>query len=653
MKKTKAILLIGILITSFFSFCAIKKLLPLERFELLLYDLRFKIHGKTTPHPDVVIVAIDDKSIEKIGRWPWDRSKMASLFDTLHRMGAKLVFVDVIYSESSKDDPILRESIKKAGNILLPIVFDFHGEKREIRDEILHRYAYPNIEEVENFDLFQPISANYLLLPVKTLSTAAACLGHINMMPDKDGVLRWEMMAIEYDGKFYPSLTLQAARIYLGLPMESLTLIASSGIRLGENLIPTDFWNRALIPYYGPGNTFPHLSFVDLIENKIDPASVKGKIVLVGATAVGIYDLRVTPTSAAMPGIEKHASVISSILHKHFLQKTKTITNILVIVASGLLLSFLMIRVKAILGTLLSLAMISSVYLIGYYLFFEKGLWVDLSYTSINILFIFFATTTYRYATEERYARRIRAMFSNYVTEKLVSEMIKNPGMAKLGGERREVTVLFSDVVGFTSFSEKHSPEEVVAILNEYLGAMTNIIFKWEGTLDKFVGDAIVAFWGAPMRQENHAELAVRCSIEMVKRLERLQRKWKVEGKPILDSGIGLNTGEVLVGNIGAEGKKMDYTVIGDHVNLGSRIEGLTRKYKTHILISEFTLEKIKEAIESGTLYRLQVKELEKVVVKGKEKPVKVYEISSLAKGESSTIIESEEEGKVVHMVEK
>jgi len=243
-------------------------------------------------------------------------------------------------------------------------------------------------------------------------------------------------------------------------------------------------------------------------------------------------------------------------------------------------------------------------------------------------------------------------MFSSYVTEKIVNELIKNPSMAKLGGERREITVLFSDVRGFTSLSEKHSPEEVVSILNEYLGEMAEIVFKWEGTLDKFIGDAILAFWGAPMKQENHAELAVKCALNMVKRLEELQQKWQSEGKSVLDCGIGINTGEVLVGNIGAEGKKMDYTAIGDHVNLGSRVEGLTKKYNVHILITEFTLDKIRGLITAGKLYRTSVKGLEKVVVKGKEQPVAIYEVKGLEQGAESRVKEVEEE-KVVVLKEK
>jgi adenylate cyclase len=207
-------------------------------------------------------------------------------------------------------------------------------------------------------------------------------------------------------------------------------------------------------------------------------------------------------------------------------------------------------------------------------------------------------------------------------------------------------------VRGFTSFSETHPPEEVVPILNEYLGAMTEIIFKWEGTLDKFMGDAILAFWGAPMQQENHAELAVRCALQMHQKLLQLQEKWKTEGKQMLDSGIGINTGEVLVGNIGAEGKKMDYTVIGDHVNLGARIESLTRKYGVHILISEFTLDKIKAHVLNGTIGHVSIKGLEKVVVKGKKQSVSIYEFQSMDPGMKSVIAECEDD-KVTYMDEK
>jgi adenylate cyclase len=210
-------------------------------------------------------------------------------------------------------------------------------------------------------------------------------------------------------------------------------------------------------------------------------------------------------------------------------------------------------------------------------------------------------------------------MFSSYVSKRIVDELIRDPSKAKLGGDRKEITVLFSDIRGFTSFSEKHQPEEVVSLLNEYLGAMTQIVFEHDGTLDKFVGDAIMALWGAPVGQPDHAERACRCALAMIRKLEELQGKWTAEGRYAIDIGIGINTGDMVVGNMGAEGKKMDYTVIGDNVNLGARLEGLTRKYNNHIIISAFTYGKVKDIVK--------VNELGAVTVKGKEQPVVIYDL--------------------------
>jgi adenylate cyclase len=257
-----------------------------------------------------------------------------------------------------------------------------------------------------------------------------------------------------------------------------------------------------------------------------------------------------------------------------------------------------------------------------YYLFAAKGLWFNLVYPASALFFGYIGQTAYRFFMEERRARDIRRMFSSYVSKRIVDELIRDPSKAKLGGDRKEITVLFSDIRGFTSFSEKLQPEEVVSLLNEYLGAMTEIVFEHEGTLDKFVGDAIVALWGAPIGQPDHAERGVRCALAMIDRLKKLQDKWKAEGKHVIDIGIGINTGEMVVGNIGAPGKKMDYTVIGDNVNLGARLEGLTRQYNNHIIISEYTYAKVKDAV--------QAKELGTVTVKGKQKPVVVYDVTGL-----------------------
>jgi adenylate cyclase len=288
----------------------------------------------------------------------------------------------------------------------------------------------------------------------------------------------------------------------------------------------------------------------------------------------------------------------------------------------ALVLGIFLPRLGAGAGALLFVALFAGYLGTVHYLFVSQGIWFNLVYPASALFFGYTSQTAYRFFTEERRARDIRRMFSSYVSKRIVDELIKDPSKAKLGGDRKEITVLFSDIRGFTSFSEKHQPEEVVKLLNEYLGAMTEIVFAHEGTLDKFVGDAIMALWGAPVGQPDHAERAVRCALAMIERLEQLQAKWRSEGKYAIDIGIGINTGDMVVGNMGAEGKKMDYTVIGDNVNLGARLEGLTRQYNNHIIISEFTYEKVK--------HLARVNELGSVTVKGKQQPVVIYDLVGL-----------------------
>lgn len=643
---------IGLLITLLLSFLMLVKFAPLEMMEEKLYDYRFRIRGTVPPPDKIVIAAIDEKSIERLGRWPWGRDKIANLVEKLARSGAEIIALDIIFSESEKNDLMLSRSIKEAGNVILAVVFDFNATQERLGTGTLVNSAFISATNPEMFSKYSPITSKSILMPVSELSNEAMALGHINMIPDSDGTLRWEPLVIGHNANLYPSLTLWAAATYLGVPKEKIVLDAAAGIRLGKRYIPTDRWGRMLINYYGPEHTFRHLSISDILDGNVKPGMLEGRIVLIGATAVGIYDLRVTPFSPAMPGIEKHASVIMSILDNRLLTGASRSANIAIVIFSGFIFSLLVTRFRALWASVITALALLSIFSAGYYVFAYKQIWVNMAYPSANILLIFISVTAYHFAVEEKYARRIRAMFSNYVTERLVNEMIKNPDMAKLGGERRCVTVLFSDVSGFTAFSEKHAPEEVVAILNEYLHAMTEVIFKWEGILDKFIGDAIVAFWGAPMRQENHSELAVRCALNMVKRLGELQEKWKSEGKDPLSMGIGINTGEVIVGNIGAEGMKMDYTVIGDHVNLGARIESLTRKYNVYLLMSEYVVNNIRGLVASKKIGHVSVKGLENVIVKGKETPVGIYEIKALH-DDAESIISEPENGKVLKLTDK
>jgi adenylate cyclase len=651
--RTKAGIFLGFIITVLVTSLMFLKPSPLETLEAKLLDYRFRIRGVIEPPDDIVIAVIDDKSIERIGRWPWPRDRIVKLVESLANAGSAVIMFDVIFSDPEKNDPELAEAISEAGNVILPITFDFEKETPVRDDEFLISSSFLSIVNQEMFRKYSPISAKGVMLPVASLAEEAMGLGHINIIPDDDGPIRWELMAVEYNGYIYPSIDLQTAAFYMGVPPDRVILKATEGVQLGrKRFIPTDRWGRALIHYYGPVYTFNQISISDILEGKIDPGLIEGKIVLVGITALGLYDLRVSPFSPVSFGVEKHANLIASILDNRFLRAVPFTTNLYLLLISGMLFTFLVSRFKALGASVISGLFIGVLLSAGYLLFVHKGVWVNITYPAMNVLLIFIGVTAYNYAVEERYARKIRSMFSSYVTERVVNELIKNPDMAKLGGEKRVVTVLFSDVMGFTTFSEQNTPEEVVSILNEYLGAMTEIIFEYEGTLDKFVGDEIMAFWGAPMRQENHAELAVMCALRMMERLQELRDKWQSEGKPLLDAGVGLNTGEVVVGNIGAEGKKMDYTIIGDTVNLGARVEALTRKYSTHILITEFTLDRLREKVASGEIRGISFRGLDRVIVKGKERPVGIYEVVQSGADLPSEIMECKDE-KVVRFKEK
>ena len=587
-------------------------------------DMRFALRGKIDPGPETVIAAIDEKSINKLGRFPWSRSTWSRVVDRLTADGARVIVFDVILSEkeNAKSDDQLQRAIQRNGRVILPLVFDFIAtgfKESGFTSQKVDAVTASSFAVIRPGDeTFVPLKAKMVLPPLSRFSSAAQALGQINMIPDEDGTLRWEMLAIEYQGDYYPPIGLQAARLYRDLGPESLVLDYRGSVSLGDTVVPTDQYGRMLINYRGPDRTFPMYPVSDILDGTAPVGTFKDRIVLIGPTALGIYDLRVTPFTANMAGIEKHASVVDNLLRGDFLHRTETGVLPLIFLFA-IVLGLTLPRLGAKSGAALFLAFFASYMALVQYLFAVKGIWFNLVYPASALFFGYTSQTAYRFFTEERRAREIRKMFSSYVSKRIVDELIRDPSKAKLGGDRKEITVLFSDIRGFTSFSEKLQPEEVVSLLNEYLGAMTEIVFAHEGTLDKFVGDAIVAFWGAPLSQPDHAERACRCALAMIDKLKQLQAKWAAEGKHVIDIGIGINTGDMVVGNIGAPGKKMDYTVIGDNVNLGARLEGLTRQYNNHIIISEFTCNKVKDI--------LAVNELGSVTVKGKQHPVVIYDL--------------------------
>ena len=319
--------------------------------------------------------------------------------------------------------------------------------------------------------------------------------------------------------------------------------------------------------------------------------------------------MRVTPFSAVYPGVEMHATVIDNILHRNFLIHSgwTRFLDICMIVVAGLIMGLAVPRVKAVAGIALSLALIGAFVAANTALFVRYSVWMNLIYPVLTMMTIYLGITVYRYVTEEREKKKIRGAFQYYLTASVINEILRDPSKLKLGGDKKQLSVMFSDIRGFTDISEKLTPEELVRLLNEYLTAMTDVVFKYDGLLDKYIGDAIMAVFGAPLDQPDHALRACRTALEMMSELKRLREKWAAEGRPDVNIGVGVNTGDMVVGNMGSE-MRFDYTVMGDSVNLASRLEGTNKEYRTNIIISEFTYESIRNELFCRELDAVRVK---------------------------------------------
>lgn len=544
------------------------------------------------------------------------------------------------------------------------------------------------------------LRASALKANIKEFTENTKHFGHVSVEPDPDGVIRYNMVGIDYGDFLFPSLSVEAAALYRNEPLS--VILMPSGIppvmKLGKQDIPLDENGRLLINYHG-AKLYPEYDIFYIIRSNVtpypDPESVPAffnevlkktpeqyfqelngrepkegeidgmiqqetiddmpivqkiidwesekkfeikygmtaaeafgnKVVLVGATATGIYDMRVTPFSENYPGVEIHAQVIDSILNNNFITRPlfANIYGLALIIGLAIVLGILIPLISAVRGAVLVVVLsIGLISLDFFYFFMNKGWWMPLIYPAIQMGVVFFAVTIYRYATEEREKRWIKDTFGRYLAPSVVEQLTKNPEMVKLGGESLEMTAFFSDIRGFSTISEKlGDPQLLVQLLNDYLSVMAHVIESYEGTVDKYEGDAIIAFWGAPVHFPDHAVKACFACLDQQEKLVALREKWKNEGgwPAIVHNArvrMGLNTGQMVVGNMGSAGR-MNYTIMGDAVNLASRLEGANKPYGTFIMISEFTYNAAKDHIE--------VRELDSLRVVGKTEPVKVYEL--------------------------
>ncbi len=524
---------------------------------------------------EIVIVAIDDESLRELGRWPWPRDHFARVIEYLNQ--SSVIGIDISFFEPAEGDSELADSLK-TGNVVLAMEYTSFSHK--------------------NGELY----GESLLKPTTTLGTLGVDFetGFVNLYTDSDGVTRSFSPYIS-GIEDYDHISMVVVGEYLGITPD-----------LGSS--------RMLINFFAPPGGYEYISFSDVYNNNTDPSYFKDKIVLIGATAADLHDDVITPISnQAMPGVEVNANLVQSILTRDFLYYQDDFSAIGVIFLFTLLAGFILFRFRIHIATIL-LAVLAIVYIFFSIYTFDSGIIMNMLYPLLSITLVYITLVVIYYLTEEKSRKWITSIFGKYVSPVVIDNLIKNPDRINLGGEKKNITIFFSDIRGFTSISERLDPEELVRLLNEYLTEMTSIIIKDQGLVDKYMGDAIMAFWGAPLEQPNHTELACSSSLEMMDKLKELQNKWKKEGIPSFDIGIGLNSGDAIVGNMGSL-KRFDYTAIGDNVNLASRMEGLNKLYGTNIIITENTHKVVQDKFET--------RKLDAVKVMGKKKPILIYELLS------------------------
>ena len=556
--------------------------------EVKFSDLRFKIRGPLKPSDKIIIIGIDENSLEAIGRWPWDRKLLSKGIENIYKVGAKVVGLDILFPEPSNpvSDLKLAQSFRLGNTVIAA-----HFERRQIN----------TIKNVNGKQILVNQTVEELVLPIdKFLKNAK--IGFTNVYPDSDGVLR-KINLINKNNQ--------------GYNFSFDKIIAQSYNNEITDKIPEKF----LINYYGPSGIFTKYSFLltqydsfaDFIKDKL-----KDKIVLIGSMATAAYDHFPTPFQSAFPGVEVHANVIENILSGTYLKNFNKSFYIVLLYLISFLTMVVFYKINPI-GILVSVIFGSLLYY-----FFTVVIFIKLRYVIDVIPFfvMIFSSAIIniinKVLEEQKEKNMMKGVFSRYVSPAVMDEILNKAEALNLGGKKEEITIMFTDIRKFTTLSEQLSPEEVVGILNQYFESMNKIVFKYNGTLDKYIGDAIMCFWNAPVKQPDHAERAVKCAIEMVEELKNLNQIFKEQGKPELAIGVGINTGYAIVGNVGSS-QMMEYTVVGDTINIAARLQDLTKEYFTPIVISKTVNDLVKDKIETIPLG--------KMVVKGKTKEVDLFKI--------------------------
>ncbi len=661
-------------------------LLPLgmvQRLDNILYDARLRFSMPATHDPRIVIVDIDEKSLAELGHWPWSRDKLAALVDELHeRQKVRVIGFDIVFAEADessglkhlqqlattefKNQPGFTETLRQLEPALnYDAAFARAIENRPV---VLGYYFTSDREGRTNGQLPAPVMEPSLLQGrnaglinwtgyggnISPLARAAASAGFFNSVTDDDGVVRSLPLITEFQGRHYESLTLAMLRAMTGqpriepgwadesgarplsadgrTPAPGYTRLASVLLKAGSQTIaiPVDQRGATLVPFRGPGGvsggSFTYISAADVLAGRLAPGALSNKIVFVGTTAPGLLDIRATPIGPAYPGVELHANALAGMLDGKVLVKPDYATSldVILLLLSGVALVIALPKLSALGAVSAGLAVLGGLVALNWTLFLAWGLVLPLAGALLMVFFAFTLNMSFGFFVESRARRQLANLFGTYVPPELAAEMMRNPYNYSMKAQTRELTVMFCDMRGFTTLSEAMEPADLQALLNRVFSRLTEVIRARQGTIDKYMGDCVMAFWGAPVATPMHAALATQAALDMVAAIAALNREHLAAGIPAIGIGIGINTGAMCVGDMGSDLRR-SYTVIGDAVNLASRLEGLGKNYGVEIVASESTQLQATDFVWQ---------EIDTVRVKGREAPVAIF--NPLAQGVSS-----------------
>ncbi len=610
-----------------------------ERIDVRLRDITFQIREAPPPPPEVAIVTIDEKSVKKFGRWPWNRELQGLLISQLKQMGAGVIALDIVYPylQNPEQDRALAGGLASPGAPVIGGYFFRDEQSLKISEKAIREVEKSKVSMIfeepdarrDTVSQFPFIESNH-----PNIGPFFTDVGFFNSIPDADGLIRSAPLILRNNNSFYPSLPLQA--LSYGLGEEILLELNREGvtsIRLGDIAIPVNSGGMLALNFYDHEAGITMYSASDVLEGKLQSEAIQGKLIFVGVTELGIADLRTTPVDNSFPGVAIHATVAANILQGFYLyHDNRTILiNIAFILLFPLSMLWVMSKINRPLmmtGVFTATAVIA--WIIFYQIISKLGFLISLFYPMASLLIGYVIFVSYGIFISDAKTRYMRRALSSYISPKFVNQLLLNPDSLVLQGEKREISVLFSDIRGFTTISEGMEPEQLVLLLNDYLGPMTEIIMHNSGTLDKYIGDAVMALYNAPLDILYHADCAAESAILMQKSLQELNEIFLNVYNRKIKIGIGIHSGFAVVGNMGSS-RRFNYTAMGDTVNIASRLEGRTKYYKVDIIISKGTHDQLSN--------RYLRRQLDRIKVKGKNLPVDIYQLFIDSEDQKSKIL--------------